>query len=116
MHNPILNQDLRDLKSDGDMTELRGKDRRFLRAQGNRLPIHVQVGHNGFDEKTISSITTFLNDHELIKLKLHKKLSSQRKQIATALSELSQSELVQVFGNAILLYKAKATPGIIFPE
>ena len=98
------------------MEELRGKDKRFLRARGNQLTVHVQVGHKGIDKRVVRQVISELENHELIKLKLHKNLSPKRKALALELSELSDSELIQVFGNAILLYKAKKPPIIELPD
>ena len=98
------------------MEELRGKDRRFLRARGNTMQVHVQVGHKGITKSIVRMVEDQLDEHELIKLKLHKNLSPKRKALAVELAELSDAELIQVFGNAILLYKAKNPPGIKLPE
>jgi RNA-binding protein len=98
------------------MLELRGKDKRFLRALGNNLPVHLKVSFSGLSDSLIKSLEDQLGKHELIKLKLHKSLSPQRKHLAKELASLSNASLIQLFGNCILLYKSKEPPTIKLPD
>ena len=90
---------------------LTGKQRRALRALGHHLEPVVLVGQAGITEGVIGAIQQALQDHELIKVKI---TPDERKESAAELATASGSELVQVLGRSVLLYKPrKENPKIV---
>ncbi|GAB4569520.1 MAG: ribosome assembly RNA-binding protein YhbY [Haliangiales bacterium] len=89
---------------------LTGKQRRFLRARGHGLAAVVQMGKEGMSPALIMAIDQALADHELIKVRFGQGAlidnKSDRRDAARALAEQTQSEVAQVLGNTLLLYRA----------
>jgi RNA-binding protein len=84
---------------------LTGKQRRFLRALGNKLEDRVIIGHSGISPACLHNIRTFLRKEELIKVRLQPSAGLERNEVSVLLASESESEVVQVFGSTILLYK-----------
>lgn len=85
---------------------LTGKQRRHLRALGHKLTPVVQVGKDGIDEGLVKAIDQALTDHELIKIKVGETAGVDRHEAAEALAGKTRSEVAQVLGNTVLLYRA----------
>ena len=85
---------------------LTGKQRRHLRALGHKLTPVVQVGKDGIDEGLVKAIDQALTDHELIKVKVGETAGVDRHEAAEALAGKTRSEVAQVLGNTVLLYRA----------
>jgi len=83
--------------------ELTGKQRRHLRALGHHTRPTVQIGSAGVSDAVAAKTTEELDHHELIKVKVGQGLPV--KDIASALSEATDSHLVQVLGRTLLLYR-----------
>jgi RNA-binding protein len=84
---------------------LSGKQRRYLRSLGHELRPIVQVGRDGLDEGLIAAVDQALTDHELIKIKLGEAVELDRHDAATDLATRTRSEVAQVLGNTVLLYR-----------
>ncbi len=82
-----------------------GKEKRKLRAAGNRLKASVYIGKEGITEKVIRFIYEALGNKELIKVKVLESQSDDFKVIADGLSRLKDIEVVQVMGRTVLLYR-----------
>lgn len=87
------------------MTETRGKDRRALRALGHHLKPIVQIGQQGVTPAVIQATSEALDTHELIKAKVLESAPAGRFETARELAEATASELVQVLGRTILLFR-----------
>jgi RNA-binding protein len=87
------------------VSALSGKQRRFLRGKGHALSSTVQIGKEGVTDAVVSAVEAALGDHELIKVKLVPGASVERHEAAAELARRTASELVQVLGNTMLLYK-----------
>lgn len=85
---------------------LTGKQRRHLRALGHKLDVIVQVGKGGIDEGLVAAVNQALADHELIKVKVGENAEIDRHAAAEALATQTKSEVAQVLGNTVLLYRA----------
>ncbi|HWU90892.1 MAG TPA: ribosome assembly RNA-binding protein YhbY [Kofleriaceae bacterium] len=85
---------------------LSGKQRRHLRALGHALRPIVQVGRGGIDDGLVAAIDQALTDHELVKLKLGEAADLDRHEAAADLAARTRSEVAQVLGNTVLLYRA----------
>ncbi|MBA3541353.1 MAG: ribosome assembly RNA-binding protein YhbY [Deltaproteobacteria bacterium] len=88
---------------------LTGKHRRNLRALGHALKPLVQVGKGGIDDGLVAAVDRALADHELIKIKVSDSADVDRHEAADAIAQRTHSEVAQVLGYTLLLYRA-------FPE
>jgi RNA-binding protein len=95
---------------------LTGKQRRHLRSLGHDLKPIVQVGKAGIDEGLIAAVEQALTDHELIKLKIGEAASLDRHEAADAIAAQTKSDVAQVLGNTVLLFRANPDdPQITLP-
>jgi RNA-binding protein len=84
---------------------LTSKQRRKLRALAHPLEPVVQIGKEGITEGVAGAVDGALATHELVKVKLGPAASDDRHAAAEALSARTASELVQVLGKVIVLYR-----------
>lgn len=85
---------------------LTGKQRRHLRGLAHPLKPLVQVGKGGLDEGLVAAVDQALADHELIKVKLGEHAGVDRHDAAGELAQKTNSEVAQVLGNIVVLYRA----------
>jgi len=96
---------------------LTGKQRRYLRGLGHDLKAIVQIGKGGIDDGLVAAVERALDDHELVKLKLGEAANLDRHEAADALARRTHSEVAQVLGNTVLLYRAHPEdPAIVLPR
>jgi RNA-binding protein len=95
---------------------LSGKQRRHLRALAHDLRPIVQVGKGGIDDGVVAAVDQALVDHELIKVKVGENAGMDRQDVADDLAAKTKSEVAQVLGNIVLLYRAHPEePTIVLP-
>jgi len=87
--------------------ELTGKQRRYLRSIGQQRKPVVMIGRAGLSDSVMREVKTALKDHELIKIRLGPECELERKEAATMLSERSNSQIAQVVGRTMLLYRPR---------
>ena len=85
---------------------LTGKQRRHRRGLGHALTPVAQVGKGGVSDAVVAAIDAALADHELIKIKLLETLDLDREVAAASLADRTGSEVAQVLGRTVLLYRA----------
>lgn len=85
---------------------LTGKQRRKLRALGHHLHPVVMVGHQGVTHEVIQMAEEQLAAHELIKVKLGDG-PEERGEAAKKLAAETHSELAQLLGKTVLLFKKR---------
>jgi RNA-binding protein len=85
---------------------LNGKQRRKLRALGHHLSPVVLVGQQGVTESVISATNEALEDHELVKVKVNEG-PDDRHDAAERLAQATGSEIAQVLGRTILLFRKR---------
>lgn len=85
---------------------LTGKQRHHLRGLGHKLDPLVQVGKGGIDEGLIKAVDQALADHELIKVRVGDTAEVDRHEAADTIAAQTHSEVAQVIGNVVLLYRA----------
>ena len=81
------------------------KQRAYLRGLGNALDPVVQVGKEGLSENLITSVNLLLEAREIVKIKVLKNCDLTAKEVANSLSSATNSDVVQVIGAIIILYK-----------
>ncbi len=84
---------------------LTGKQRRTLRGLGHALTPVVQLGKGGLSAALVEAVVSALADHELIKVKLLDTFELDRHVAAEQLAVLTHSDVAQVLGKTILLYR-----------
>ena len=95
---------------------LTGKQRRHLRSLGHHLDPVVIVGDAGPSPGVVAQVDVQLTAHELIKVKAHEGSREEMQEIAATLAKGSKSEVAQVMGHTILLYRPHPkTPRISLP-
>ena len=87
------------------MIQLSSKERAFLRKLAHNLDPIVRIGKDGIDENVINSIAEVVKKRELIKVSILQNCEEDKDVVAELLSERTSSELVQVIGHTIVLYK-----------
>ncbi len=96
---------------------LSGKEKRYLRSLANTIDPVVQVGKASVNESVLFSLNEALEARELVKVKVLKNCLDEVKDVAQELAEQSKSELVQVIGRNVVLYRPNPEkPGIELPK
>ncbi len=99
------------------MSEITGKQRRHLRALGQRLAATLHVGHDGVTDAVVRQADAQLEAHELIKVRVSENAPASRHDVAEELAERTHAALAQVLGRTALLYRRrKEEPIIILPS
>ncbi len=88
------------------MSKLSGKQRRYLRALAHELHPLVHIGKSGIDDGLVAAVDRALLDHELIKVKLGDAAGLDRHDAADSLAVRTHSDVAQVLGNIVVLYRA----------
>lgn len=70
----------------------------------NLRPIY-QIGKDGITNNLIEGLNLALEAHELIKVSVLKNVSAPIKEVALDITSATHSELIQVIGRQIILYK-----------
>ncbi len=83
---------------------LTGKQRRYLRSLGHHLHAVVQVGDGGVTDGVVAATAQALEDHELVKVRIADDRDGREGAIE-ALSGGTGSEVAQVLGRTVLLFK-----------
>jgi RNA-binding protein len=95
---------------------LTGKQRHHLRGLGHALKTIVQVGKSGLDDGVVAAVDQALTDHELVKIRFGESADVDRHEAAEALALQTHSEVAQVLGYTVLLYRARPDePAIVLP-
>ncbi len=84
---------------------LTGKQKRYLRKEAHHLDPIFQIGKGGINENMIEQLNEVLEKRELIKIHILQNNMDDHKEVANTISEQTESELVQLIGSIIILYK-----------
>lgn len=84
---------------------LTGKQKRFLRSEAHHLDPIFQVGKGGVNEAMLVQIGEALEKRELLKVSILQNNEDDKHEVAETLAKGTQSELVQLIGHTIVLYK-----------
>ena len=91
------------------MEELNNAQIRKLKGIAQRMDASLKIGKQGLSEAFIKSLDEELSRHELVKVKFTE-FKEQRKELAPQLAERTQSHLVILLGNVVVLYRQNADP------
>lgn len=86
------------------MTQLRGKQKRFLRAQAHDMSPVFQIGKNPLTPEVVEEYEDALSKRELMKVQVLQNSSMTAKEAAAFIEENSDIAVVQVIGKVLVLY------------
>ena len=93
------------------------KQRAYLKSLASNINPIFQVGKSSLTPEFTEAIRETFQTNELIKISVLKNCADDPKEIGQMLSERTGSQLVQVIGKKIVLYKPnKDKPKIILPK
>lgn len=96
---------------------LTGKQRRHLRSLGHHLEPVVQLGKQGLTEGVIAAISSALDQHELVKVRIGTECPDDRHDVAERLAPELGAEVAQVLGRTLLVYRRHPKePRIVLPK
>ena len=81
------------------------KQRAALRSLANTIDTILQVGKSGITDTLIKQVDDALTARELIKIKVLETAPFNQKETANMIAEKTNSEVVQVIGTKIVLYR-----------
>ncbi|MGN0312877.1 MAG: ribosome assembly RNA-binding protein YhbY [Lachnospiraceae bacterium] len=83
------------------------KQRAYLKSKASVMDPIFQIGKSSVTTENIEAIDEALEKRELIKLHVLKNCMDDPNEIARALAEHTRSEVVQVIGKKIVLFRQK---------
>lgn len=93
------------------------KQRAYLKSLASNLTPIMQIGKSSVTPELTNAISETFNTHELIKITILKNCMDDPRAIAEVISGRTKSEVVQVIGRKIVLYKEdKDAPKITLPR
>ncbi|MEY8765164.1 MULTISPECIES: ribosome assembly RNA-binding protein YhbY [Francisella] len=81
------------------------KQQQKLKAQAHSLKPVVLMGEKGLTENVMLEIDLALASHELIKVKAGRLPKEEKQEIAAEIVKATKSEIVQIIGNILVLYR-----------
>lgn len=94
---------------------LTGKQKRYLRSLAGNEQALFQIGKDALSDNLIRMVDQAFNTHELIKIRVLKTCPVDVKELAFDLSMNTGSEIAQIIGHTIVLYRPMDNPVIILP-
>lgn len=92
------------------------KQRAYLKSLANNINPILQVGKSSLTPELTEAVAEAFNNNELIKIAVLKNCMDDPKEIADIVAERTHSQVVQVMGKKITLYKPdKDKPKIQLP-
>ncbi len=96
---------------------LNSKQRAYLRSLANKIDPIFQIGKGGASPELTQAIDEALENRELVKCNVLNNCMEDIKYIASAISERTKSEVVQIIGKKIVIYRqSKEKPTIELPK
>lgn len=81
------------------------KQRAYLKGLAQTMDPIFQIGKNSLTPELTAAVQEALDARELIKLRLLQNCADDPKELAGMLAERTRSQVVQVIGKRIILYK-----------
>lgn len=95
---------------------MNSKQRAYLKGLASTMDPIFQIGKSSLTPEIITAIDEAIEKRELIKISVLKNCIDDPREIANAIAERSRSQVVQVIGKKIILYRPnKKNPKIILP-
>lgn len=87
---------------------LRGKQKRFLRAQVNHLQPIFAVGKEGLTQNWVDQLDGALDRRELIKVNILQNSDVTPKEVQHFIESQTEIQVVQIIGRVLVLFKVSA--------
>ena len=84
---------------------LTGKQKRYLRSLAHKTDPTFQIGKSGINENMCNQISDTLEKRELVKIHILQNNFDDKNDLAIQLASSTKSEVVQIIGSMIVLYK-----------
>ena len=84
-----------------------GKQRAYLRGIANNMDPIFQIGKNGIEDTFLKQLEEALEARELIKITVLKNAPDYARGLANEIAESTNSDVVQVIGNKITLFRKR---------
>ena len=84
---------------------LNGKQRSYLRGEGNTLDPLIHIGKDGVSESVIEQVEELLDDHELIKGRVLDNAPLESRDAAHEMADKTGADVVQGIGGVFLIYR-----------
>ena len=95
---------------------MNNKQRAYLSGLASKLTPIMQIGKSSLTPEIIRAADEALEARELIKISVLKNCFDDPREIAAVIAERTHSQVVQVIGKKIVLYKPdKENPKIVLP-
>ena len=85
--------------------KLRGKQKRFLRAQANHLQPIFAVGKEGLTQNWVDQLGGALDRRELIKVNILQNSDVTPKEVQHFIESQTEIQVVQIIGRVLVLFK-----------
>lgn len=86
------------------------QDRRALKRIAHHLDPVVLVGEQGVTDALLAETNRALDDHELIKVRIHAGDRDARREMAQALARACRADIVQTIGKVVVLFRRNPEP------
>ena len=90
-----------------EVIKMTSKQRAYLRGIANTIEPIFQVGKGGLTDNLITQLSDALEARELIKITVLKNAPDYAKDVASEIAEATKSEIIQVIGNKITLFRKR---------
>ena len=84
---------------------LTSKQRARLRAYANKMDTILQIGKDGIAETSIRQVDDALTAREMIKIRVLETAPLSAREAAEELADETESDVVQVIGTRVVLYR-----------
>lgn len=76
-----------------------------IKSKANSLKPLISIGKNKLNENQIKMISDKLKKDKVIKIKIQKNIKEEKKIIAEKLSKTTETEIAEIKGNTVVLFK-----------
>ncbi len=87
------------------MKNITSRQRAYLRGMAQKISPIIQIGKNGVTPDVTQAVSDALEAREIVKISILKNCFDAPMDIADILSERTRSDIVQVIGRKITLYR-----------
>jgi RNA-binding protein len=94
---------------------LSGKQKSYLRGIAQTDKAIFQIGKDSLSDNLFTTVDNALRTRELVKISVLKTAPDDTKELAFDLARHTKSEIVQVIGRTIILYRKAKEPKILLP-
>lgn len=94
---------------------LSGKQKSYLRGIAQTDRAIFQIGKDALSDNLFTTVDNALRTRELIKISVLKSAPDDIKELAFDLARQTKSEIVQIIGRTIILYRKAKEPKILLP-